>query len=533
MRVKSILATLLLLVAGLQTAQAQRVVLNFLNGNKVQYNVTELQDIQFVEITAIDGHEYIDLGLPSGTLWATTNIGAENPEDYGNYYSWGETQTKDDYSARNYVFGNPIYGSVTKYNAEDGLMELLPEDDAATVNWGSNWQMPSAAQCDELICEDYTTATPIITQDGKNGFLITSKINGSSIFLPLPGYMIDILFAAETDGCYYSRTKHSQYASDACVMYAYHSSRKDYLEVSSLNRNIGGSIRPVRYQDIPYQWPVKSITLVETEISLTPNATRQLNANVLPSYAHNKLLAWESSDESVATVDATGLVTAVKSGTCIITCRATDGSGVFAECQVRVTNDNSGVSDGREYVDLCLPSGTLWATCNVGANSPEEYGDYFAWGETEPKSEYDWSTYKWCNGSYDTMTKYCTNSSYGYNGFTDGKTELDPEDDAATANWGSGWQMPSHEQMEELYNSSNTTTEWTQQNDVNGYKITSNSNGNSIFLPANGMSSYWSRSLNADNSNSAYYLGIYSRGIKTYDNAFRCNNNPVRPVRVN
>ena len=78
-----------------------------------------------------------------------------------------------------------------------------------------------------------------------------------------------------------------------------------------------------------------------------------------------------------------------------------------------------------EWVDLGLPSGTLWATCNIGANAPEEYGDYFAWGETEPKDCYNWSTYKWCNGDYDRLTKYCTESDYGYNGFTDGKTELD------------------------------------------------------------------------------------------------------------
>ena len=102
-------------------------------------------------------------------------------------------------------------------------------------------------------------------------------------------------------------------------------------------------------------------------------------------------------------------------------------------------------SENHEYVDLGLPSGTLWATMNVGANSPEDYGDYFAWGETAPKSVYDWSTYKWCRGLVNTITKYC--NSGGYNGFVDNKTELDPEDDAATANWGAEWRMPSFEQM--------------------------------------------------------------------------------------
>ena len=202
--------------------------------------------------------------------------------------------------------------------------------------------------------------------------------------------------------------------------------------------------------------------------------------------------------------------------------------------------------DDHEYVDLGLPSGTLWATCNVGANSPEEYGDYFAWGETEPKSNYDYSTYQWCNGSYNTITKYCQKSdysNYGNNGFTDTLTELLPEDDAATANWGSGWQMPSFDQITELYNSDYTTTEWTTLNSVNGRKITSNSNGNSIFLPAAGRhrgsdlndagnhGNYWSRSLNTDYSNYAYYLNFYSSSIDWGYAGHRCYGFSVRPVR--
>ncbi|MBQ5622209.1 MAG: hypothetical protein IIU92_06310, partial [Bacteroidaceae bacterium] len=193
-----------------------------------------------------------------------------------------------------------------------------------------------------------------------------------------------------------------------------------------------------------------------------------------------------------------------------------------------------------EWVDLGLPSGTLWATCNVGANSPEEYGDYFAWGETEPKTDYSWSTYKYCKGSKTTMTKYCTNSDYGT---VDNKTELEPSDDAATANWGSGWQMPSYEQRTELLNSSYTTTTWTTLNGKYGRKITSKSNGNSIFLPAAGYridtslnyagsyGGYWSRSLSTSYSNYAYYLYFNSSGIYT-SNGFRYYGQSVRPVRV-
>ena len=154
--------------------------------------------------------------------------------------------------------------------------------------------------------------------------------------------------------------------------------------------------------------------------------------------------------------------------------------------------------DEHEYVDLGLPSGTLWATCNVGASAPEEYGDYFAWGETEPKEVYMWETYKWCNGSEYTLTKYCTSSDFGT---VDDKTELDPEDDAAYVNWGSSWRMPTWEQQWELLE--NCTWTWMQQNGVNGRLVTG-PNGNSIFLPAAGF--HWYESLSACGDNGYYWL---------------------------
>ena len=164
---------------------------------------------------------------------------------------------------------------------------------------------------------------------------------------------------------------------------------------------------------------------------------------------------------------------------------------------------------GHVYVDLGLPSGTLWATCNVGADTPEDYGDYFAWGETQPKDTYNWSTYQYCNGSYNTLTKYCTDSGFGYNGFTDNLTVLQASDDAATANWGSGWSMPTKAQWEEL--ESNTTVTWTTQNGVKGRKFTA-SNGNSLFLPAaldtGRIGFYWSSSLKTPNA--AWVLCFHS-----------------------
>lgn len=193
-----------------------------------------------------------------------------------------------------------------------------------------------------------------------------------------------------------------------------------------------------------------------------------------------------------------------------------------------------------EWVDLGLPSGTLWATCNVGADHPEEYGDYFAWGETAPKEYYFWNTYKWCNGSNDTMTKYCTESSCGESGYTDNKTELDPDDDAACENWGSSWRMPSLEQQQELVD--NCTWTWENCDGVNGYLVTG-PNGNTMFLPASGRrwggaidtgknGFYWSRTLRADNSRYAYILNFISGNVYWDKSNYRYDGFAVRAVRV-
>jgi len=196
--------------------------------------------------------------------------------------------------------------------------------------------------------------------------------------------------------------------------------------------------------------------------------------------------------------------------------------------------------NGHEYVDLGLTSGTLWATCNVGATKPEEYGDYFAWGETtgynSGKTNFDWSTYKWCKGSYTTMTKYCTNSSYGT---VDNKKELELSDDAARANWGGQWRMPSSAQIDELISECNT--EWTTQNSVYGRKVTSKKNGKSIFLPAAGYRRgsslynagsygyYWSRSLYESDGYYAYYLDFFSNNFCRVSRS-RFYGQSVRPV---
>lgn len=193
--------------------------------------------------------------------------------------------------------------------------------------------------------------------------------------------------------------------------------------------------------------------------------------------------------------------------------------------------------NGHAYVDLGLPSGTLWATMNVGANSPEEYGDFFAWGETAPKDVYDWSTYLWCNGSNNTLTKYCYKEDYGYNGFVDNVKLLYPEDDAATANWGPGWYMPTYAQIKEL--TSKCSTEWTAINGVYGQLFTSRINGETVFFPAAGYHTdiwyqagvngyYWSGEVGGT-PYIAYILDVDADGGR-WGNAHRSNGYSVRPV---
>ena len=210
------------------------------------------------------------------------------------------------------------------------------------------------------------------------------------------------------------------------------------------------------------------------------------------------------------------------------------------------------LDDNHAYVDLGLPSGLLWATCNVGATAPEDYGNYFAWGEILPKDFYDWSTYQYICSLEDYpyyedegdephagLTKYCYYYQDGCGWYSDTLTTLLPEDDAATANWGNGWRMPTHSEWQELKN--NTTVTWTMQNGVYGRLFTA-SNGNSLFMPAAGCRHgsgfnnvgsrgyYWSSSLFTENSYIARYFGVGASYYFSSTN-YRDYGQSVRPVR--
>ena len=279
--------------------------------------------------------------------------------------------------------------------------------------------------------------------------------------------------------------------------------------------------------------PVESVSLDKTEYTFnTIGNTLTLTATVLPADATDKSVSWSSSSDAVATVDASGKVTAVSKGTATIKAEAKDGSGKYASCSVTVeTPCPSGA------VDLGLS--VYWGTTNIGASKPEDYGDYYAWGETEPKESYSWSTYKYGTSSSGPFFKYNTSDSYGT---VDNKTVLEPEDDVASVKLGGEWRMPTDAEWTEL----RTKCTWTWTTNYNGTgvkgQIVTATNGNSIFLPAAGYRRdtklydagsygyYWSSSLNTDKPSIAWYVNFNSGTVRRRDYGYRSYGQSVRPV---
>lgn len=195
----------------------------------------------------------------------------------------------------------------------------------------------------------------------------------------------------------------------------------------------------------------------------------------------------------------------------------------------------TGSENGHDWVDLGLPSGIKWATTNVGANVPEEYGDWFAWGETSPKSCYEW------DNCFDFDPNNCSIDTGWCNYYNEGgETEITATSghDTARENWGGTWRMPTDAENEELCEKCQWT--WTSQGGHKGYKVTG-PNGNNIFLPAAGsrigsdkyaiddFGNYWSSTISSSNSDCACFIDFTSSGQRTgYDE--RRRGKSVRPV---
>ena len=277
----------------------------------------------------------------------------------------------------------------------------------------------------------------------------------------------------------------------------------------------GGKTAECKVQVSPANVPVTGVELDATELELEVGGTAVLTATVLPENATDKTVTWTSSAPDIASVDENGTISGLSAGNAVITVTTTDG-GKTAECKITVAT--SSTINGHEFVDLGLS--VKWGTCNVGAESPLEYGDHFAWGETEQKKEYTAET----SLTYDVEMPDISGN---------------PEYDVARLKWGGTWRMPDGAEMNELMDE--CTWEWTAEHGINGAKVTG-PNGNSIFLPAAGFrnftslyflgerGSYWSSAPAEDGPEYARSLDFDDNAVLYWFTSERFYGSTVRPV---
>ncbi|MBO4529960.1 MAG: hypothetical protein J5767_04910 [Paludibacteraceae bacterium] len=474
---KQILTTLSIAALGIASYATTYMQVTTDDGKITYYDVVHVKESKFVteEVTPDINHkfEYVDLGLPSGTLWATCNVGATTIEGFGDYFAWGETEpNKDCYNMNNYKLAVGLYTeflSLEKYNSSypgtiDSLTTLLPEDDAATANWGADWRMPTKEEFRELIDNCTYVGTSV---KGVSGVKFTA-LNGCSVFFPLAGYK----YAVDPSHSY-------RHISDfECINHA----DDAYYWTSSLDTTYESSAHVFSYCYSPVT------TLIRCD-GLPVRAVRVEKSSDIVIPADTTLIDSTSNDSSDVALPSSYEITNMQ---------------VIKDNMEVVCYDVDHVTDvtfvteadiNHEYVDLGLPSGTLWATCNVGAITPTDAGNCFSWGETEYGTDYYW----------DGRTKYGNNN--------DGLMTLLPEDDAATVNWGADWRMPTKEEAQELVD--NCKCEY--DDGVGRVKLVG-PNGNSIVFtyskPAVYEGYFWLSSLDEEDG-SLLVLYVGSEGIRS------------------
>ena len=383
-----------------------------------------------------NGHEWVDLGLPSGTKWATCNVGATKPEEYGDYFAWGETTPKTSYTKENYTY-------------KERPKTLPLSADAANANWGSNWRMPTSEEIEELI-ENCTWTFTWTEELDLGGYKVTSKINGKSIFLPTAEVYNGESADRDSQHGYgaimsctneFFKEDDYEYNSAHCLIYHYSS----YF-LGGFFRHFGITVRPV----LPNDKNQKTISFDSNgasgkmeSINVTHAESIKLPTNTFVKEGY-EFLGWDTK------ADGTGDGYAPES-------MLSTASDVTLYAQW-VKNEISGKENGYEYVDLGLPSGTKWATMNIGATSRWETGSFFAWGETTTKESYTKENYKF---------KGCPKT-------------LPLSADAANVNWGGAWRMPTEQEVDEL--DDNCVATFIDKYGKLGYVLTSKINGNSIYV---------------------------------------------------
>ena len=469
------------LFLSLQTFAATNMVVELKNGESNKYCTDDVEMVYIQEIS-----NYVDLGLPSGTLWASCNVGSSRPEEVKDYYAWGETTTKKVYDESTYTF-NQNY-ALDANGAVDSIASLLPENDAATVNLGADWRMPTIEEWKEL--QKYCKWSWRIL-NGMSGSLFTAE-NGNWIFLPSAGVFMYNAVNQSANGGNADYWSSSLAPESEPKIPGFDGNLRAHYLLSHFNGDhtnagdavIGLPVRPVLAKKV-------------TDSDRLPQETVTYMC-VRLSGANQKLKKIEKFDvENVKQV-------------------------VFEEK----------IYDEQQFVDLGLPSGTLWAAYNLGAKKPEEAGDFFSWGETKTKNMYSGYDTKFLSQFTGGAVKYCEEDSIA---------TLLAEDDAATCNWGPDWRTPTMDDFRELCEN----CQWTREelNGVVGSKFTAD-NGAWIFIPAAGYRYNdatedmddcfcWSSSVKQEYKFKMAYIFSSNKSGIVYDEAsFRGNGLPIRPVRV-
>ena len=490
----------------------------------------------------ISSHEPVDLGL--SVKWASCNVGATSPEEYGGYYAWGETEEKKIYDRTTYKWYSDNNYTRTKYCTKqsyyddivDGKSILDLDDDVATLKKGDGWRIPNVMEINELVDN---CSWELVEYKGVNGYKITGS-NGNSIFFPMAGnYNGTEICNVGIGAIYWVRELDTDYND---LAYALDFSGGGFHDLYTFYRYIGCTIRPVydisslstsvttgSATDITDEGVILRGIINNCDNSVTCGIIYDTSSNLSSSKGTKK----STTSYGTFSVSLTGL-----SSNTTYYYRAyaiVDGEYKYGEVlSFKTLQGESPNVSTYEAIDLGLS--VKWASCNVGANSPEDCGGYYAWGETKEKNYYDWSTYKWCNGDCYTITKYTTNSNFGA---VDNKTTLDLSDDVAHVNWGGSWRMPTSNEVKELYD--NCTWNWTTQSGVYGYRVTGPS-GNSIFLPAAGhcmdgdvlhrdsYGIYWTSTLYKITCDCAYGLHFGTDNIVWNNYYDRFVGRTIRPV---
>ena len=391
-------------------------------------------------------YECVDLGLPSGVKWATCNVGANTPEAYGDYFAWGEIETKDEYTDRNC---NTLYQEISNISGN-------PTYDAATAKWGEDWRMPTKMEMQELIDNCTWTWTQL---NGVKGYNVIGP-NANSIFIPATGTYLNTSHYFDNVPYYWTSTPTTA-VSHCDAAFTLNKSNEGTVKILEGARHFGRTIRPVTGRRFDF------VEVTTKEVTEIQNNSAKCGGNVIEDYGREvteRGICWSTSenptiyDNKIPCGQGKGeysvTLTGLKSGTSYyVRAYAINEAGISYGSQVRFT------TSGYKYdfsnmeshaVDLGLPSGVLWSDCNIGAEGAIDkvknegewteniYGNYFMWACVNSSQYFGEGYYpdyaKACNSNYDY--------SYNYSG--------DIRYDAATYNFGGNWRTPTTKDFFEL-----------------------------------------------------------------------------------